>query len=199
MNISPATSEHEPTSISTVNTLNPRLSILNPKPRLKDGPQLLHKLVQHKHGDPLALDFIDPGGLERRLSYDSLEKESSALASRLARLFNDNPSIATEKVIIPVLIPQCIELYISLLAILKIGAAFCPLGLDAPGERIRFVIGDVSAKVLLTTKGYKDQVPSIPGLSVFVVDDDLNSDASETVSVIRHVTPQDLAYVMYSE
>ncbi len=58
-----------------------------------------------------------------------------------------------------VLIPQGPALYISLLAILKAGGAFCPLNLDAPPERISFILGDVAATVVLSTPELGRQHP----------------------------------------
>jgi len=147
----------------------------------------------------LALDFIQSDGTQRKLTYAALELASDALTARLASIFSSNPSIPTERIIIPVLIPQCADLYITLLAILKLGTAFCPLNLDAPGERIQFVANDVSAKVLITTMACKSLVPDISGLIIVVVDEALDSTIVRPTCIVRQISSKDLAYVMYSK
>ncbi|KAK8084210.1 Nonribosomal peptide synthetase 2 [Apiospora hydei] len=99
------------------------------------------------------------------------------------------------------MIPQSPELYLSLLAILKCGGAFCPLNLDAPSERIGFILGDVKASIVLTTRALAPSLPQDGGVAwkVLCVDElDLNA-SSETNGVPtdqRRSDEHDLAYVM---
>ncbi len=95
--------------------------------------------------------------------------------------------------------PQCPELYISLLAILKAGAAFCPLNLDAPPNRINFILNDVSARIILVTRELASKISDHEGTEVLVVDDGHWQQGDGGAEVTRR-TPQpgDLAYVMYT-
>jgi len=176
---------------------SPRLSILNLYPQMIPGPQLLHDLA----GNPefhakTAIDFTARDGSRSSYTYAAMHESADRLAERLAN-FLHAPSQGNSTLVVPLLIPQVPELYIALLGILKAGAAFCPLNLDAPAERIKFVVKDVKASVFVTTSAFKTQVPSIPGLAICVLDEDAN----ETVTRQHHnrkVTPLDLAYVLYS-
>ncbi|RXG44662.1 hypothetical protein VDGE_30478 [Verticillium dahliae] len=109
--------------------------------------------------------------------------------------------------IVPVLVPQSTQLYIALLAILKAGGAFCPLNLDAPPERIKFILQDVGARVVLTTPELASKVAGDElGISLITLTDtntalDLVTDflvAKEETPPINTPEPQSLAYVMYT-
>ena len=52
------------------------------------------------------------------------------------------------------------EMIISLLAILKSGAAYVPLDPDYPKDRIEFMLEDSSAKILLTSQKYHNHFKS---------------------------------------
>jgi amino acid adenylation domain-containing protein len=102
--------------------------------------------------------------------------------------------------IVPVLLPQSPSLYISQLAILQSGGAFCPINLDAPQERIKFVVEDVSAGLLITSSEFKDVVSWKNGPIVILVDEFPVLPEGEVLQpgVSREVTAEDLAYVMYT-
>jgi amino acid adenylation domain-containing protein len=172
------------------------LSISNPNPRRLQGPSLLHELVplSSQEGAP-AIDHTDVDGNRITLSYSQFHDRANALArliiSKLERRNND-------RLIIPLLIPQCPELYISQLATLKAGGAFCPIVLDAPEERLRFILQDISAKILLTTAAHKSQLPHLEGVEILVVDEDCSSDLNRHEDLSVTITPQDAAYIMYT-
>ena len=131
-----------------------RLSILNDPPTVLDGPQLLHELIQwEKHSESCALDFSS-NETRKTYSYRDLQSCVLFLQSQIQQLLvackletNDIPI----QHIIPVLLPQSPGLYVSQLAILQSGGAFCPINIDAPKDRIKFVVSDISAKLIITT------------------------------------------------
>ncbi|KAK1471106.1 amino acid adenylation domain-containing protein [Colletotrichum cuscutae] len=179
--------------------LEPQLSILNPHPTRAPGPRLLHQLVQLTSDESLpAIHSLNSHGEESTLSYAQFHNAADALAARISRL----AAIASvsDDFVIPILIPQCSHLYIAMLAILKAGGAFCPLHLDAPPERVRFILQDVSAKVVLVTRDLVSKIPrDDPERVVLVVDEEVTDDPNSSPSLpIRHVEPQHLSYVMYT-
>ncbi|MGI8569174.1 MAG: AMP-binding protein [Methylocella sp.] len=52
------------------------------------------------------------------------------------------------------------EMVVALLAILKAGAAYLPLDLEYPAERLRFMLKDSSTKLLLTTSTIAEHLTS---------------------------------------
>lgn len=177
------------------------LSILNPNPRRVPGPDLLHLLVRETSPDLLpAIDYLAADGSHETVSYFELHSRAETLARRLlAALPETQPA---DQFVVPLLLPQCPDLYISQLAVLKAGGAFCPLNLDAPPERVRFIFGDVSAKVVLTSQALRSRVDTLQStVAVVVVDgDDTHDGPSSPNDLLPHheINPDSLAYVMYT-
>src|SRR3569833_146979 len=176
------------------------LSILNPEPSRLPGPALLHDLVRKSPaGEGPALDCIDGHGSRVALSYEQLHHASDALASEIASRTSESPE--PRPFVVPVLIPQCPVLYVSLLAILKAGGAFCPLYLDAPSERIRSILSDTTATSALATRELAHKFEGIDGVEVVVVGDDRPREAhadGATRVAPKDPEPGHLAYVMYT-
>lgn len=180
------------------------LSIVNHPPSKIRGPALLHQLVKGpaKSGAS-ALDFQPGKGEVQSFSYAQVHNLSDKLADRVQSLLGllSLPT-GSKQEIIPLLIPQSPELYLSVLATLKAGAAFCPLHLDAPQERLKFIINDISAKVIITTSDLKGKFEWEEAPRLIAVDDilkDLGTDCDERrIPRLERCEPDDLAYVMYT-
>lgn len=127
------------------------------------------------------------------MTYAELHSASDALAVRISGLCSNKSSI------IPVLIHQSPLLYISLLAILKAGSAFCPLNLDAPPDRVKFIYGDTSAQLVLSTQELSKGLPSCQDVQLLLVDDFLETAAHKSRRLqLPNNQADDLAYVMYT-
>jgi non-ribosomal peptide synthetase component F len=81
---------------------------------------------------------------ERQLSYEELERRSSVLASNLQALG------VVPDTLVGVAMERSEILVISLLAILKAGAAYVPLDPGYPAERLDWIIEDSAMRILLT-------------------------------------------------
>lgn len=176
------------------------LSILNPEPRRIPGPDLLHHLVRDTSPRHLpAIHYQAACGSREAVSYSQLHIRAERLARRILAALPEGQN--SEQLVVPILLPQSSELYISQLAVLKAGGAFCPLNLDAPPERVRFIFGDVSARVVLTSQALRCRVDALDStVAVLVVEhDDASRDESSPSENIQHETsPDSLAYVMYT-
>jgi hypothetical protein len=148
-----------------------KLSISNPSPCILPGPQLLHELaLSGAHCGNHAIEFLTADGNVRYLSYRALNRVSSKLAAKI----NAAWTLDTEgprRMVVPLLLPQSLELYISQLAILKAGGAFCPLNIDAPSDRIEFILQDVAASVVITQRALAARIPQNEHLAVITVDE----------------------------
>lgn len=170
------------------------LSISNPKPRKLPGPQLLHELVPRETSKgTAAVEYAAGDGSITSLCYGELHKQAEALAQRIVRATKQRKG---DRFIVPILIPQSLDLYVSQLASLKAGGAFCPIVLDAPEERLRFILQDTGAKVLLTTSESIRQLPDFDGIEVIAVDE--GQATTEIGPLNPQITPRDAAYVMYT-
>ena len=89
------------------------------------------------------------------------------------------------------------ELIVSLLAILKAGAAYLPLDPQYPKDRIEFMLQDSSAKILLTSEKYRDYFQSDADvLTAEEVWSQLDN-YDETAPPVD-INGDDLAYLLYT-
>lgn len=189
-----------PDTTEMMTSATPSLSILNPDFKKLPGPSLLHELVSDSATPGHALDYRASDGAYTRLTYFELHSQADRLARRIADVLVKYPR--QDQLVVPLLLPQSPLLYISQLAILKAGGAFCPLNLDAPPERVKFILGDVDAKIIITSTALRPNVDSI-GLDVRVVVVDGDEDQDDQswrhlTGDLRQATPDNLAYVMYT-
>ncbi|KAK3693053.1 non-ribosomal peptide synthetase [Podospora appendiculata] len=193
------------TSLSTAEktlstSLSLSLSIINHPASRLPGPDLLHLLVQNRLDDfaTPAIDYLSSNGFRVSLTYGKLQHASDSLATRISSLAGEREE--SKQFIIPVLIPQSPELYIALLAILKVGGAFCPLNLDIPLERANFILKDVSASVVITTSELASRIPPDQnGISLLILDNpNTLYEAMGEQGQHKQPKPTDLAYVMYT-
>jgi amino acid adenylation domain-containing protein len=174
-------------------------SRLNDPPSVLAGPQLLHDLIRwNVHPNTCALDFIIQNRRET-YRYRDIQACVAALVTRIQLTLERSRSCTQRQHIVPILLPQSPALYISELAILQSGGAFCPINLDAPKDRIKFVVGDVAADIIITTVEFQHVVSWENGPDVVVVDEFPSIPVEEEKYVpSRETIPNDLAYVMYT-
>ncbi|KHN95879.1 peptide synthetase [Metarhizium album ARSEF 1941] len=170
------------------------LSVCNPNPQHLSGPKLLHHLVTPPNA-ATAIEFLS-GNEQTSLSYKELHDASDRLCDLMGALIAESGDIDKDTVI-PVLIPQSHHLYISLLAILKAGGAFCPLNTDAPPERVKFILKDVSANIVLVTQELAHKIPPECDVTVIPVDTQSFGFVSKRESLFT-LDSDRLAYVMYT-
>jgi ferricrocin synthase len=181
---------------------SPLLSIVNPERKLLHGPRFLHQLVHDTSESTIAIDFLSSRKQRVQLSYQDLDQLSDRLAKRLTSALTRCYNNSTSDFVIPVLIPQSPELYVAQVAILKSGAAFCPLNLDVPPERLTFIIKDVGARVVVTTRDlghrFSDFALAIVSSVIDEDDEDQAADLFVPGTFRPEQYPKSLAYVMYT-
>lgn len=171
-----------------------KLSILNENPSKLKGPILLHDLVRTASDAP-AIDFLENGLKRRKFCYKTLHALSDALAGTIVRI---SAKLGCVSPIIPVLIPQSPELYVVLLAVLKAGKAFCPLNLDTPAERLKFILEDISAGFIITLSSYIEKISATSAIRAIFADRELAEAEDESRLSLPQVSTNDLAYVLYT-
>ncbi|MGW7535480.1 amino acid adenylation domain-containing protein [Amycolatopsis sp. NPDC054798] len=126
---------------------------------------------------------------EQPVSYAELDAASDELAAALVA-----KGIGPEHLVALVL-PRRPELVVALLAVLKAGAAYVPVDPDYPAERVRFVLEDAGAALVLSTAELAARFGDT-GASWSVLDD-LTRPDGEPVPV-RAADPENPAYVIYT-
>ncbi|ODH26883.1 hypothetical protein ACO22_04378 [Paracoccidioides brasiliensis] len=180
--------------------IRPDLSILNPNPEFLPGPSLLHDLVRLEGcQNDLAIEFLNSDRRRSSLSFESLHFSSTKLSLRLVAALESLPTPSKRNPVIPLLLPQCVHLYVAWLAILKAGASVCPLSLDTPPERVNFIANDVCADVIITTQSLSSRLDHLDRtIHIITVDDgDPNVFKSEEVQ-LPQVYTDDIAYLEYT-
>jgi amino acid adenylation domain-containing protein len=149
-----------------------------------------------------AIEYLGAEGSTSLLSYEEFHRRADVLAVRIESVLLSD-STTDHPFIVPILSAQGPELYIGLLSILKAGGAFCPLNLDAPPERVKFILKDISAKVVLCTRDLASKIPQddhVSQISILLIDDE-NTHQTSVVSdfhYTRRPKASDPAYVMYT-
>jgi amino acid adenylation domain-containing protein len=149
---------------------------------------LHHLITEHalKNPDKTALVFE-----ERSLTFKNVNEAANKLAKHLLTY-----NIKTGD-IIGLALDRSPEMVISLLAILKTGAAYVPLDPEYPKDRVEFMMEDSAAKILLTSEKFKGHFTSVA--QEVLIEDALNkfdsytADEPDTI-----VTGSDLAYVLFT-
>ena len=181
--------------VSFSSTEGPKISISNPSPCTLPGPETLHELALGTfEGSKPAIEFLRADETVQRVSYSELDCLSTKLACQISSALA--PRQNDPNVIIPVLIPQSVDLYVSYLAILKAGAAFCPLNVDAPVERVQFILQDVEASVVIVQTELAKKLPNNERITV-ITTDGIDAEVSAPPSW-RKCGSSNLAYVMYT-
>ncbi|MEU3626770.1 non-ribosomal peptide synthetase [Amycolatopsis coloradensis] len=133
---------------------------------------------------PEAVAVVDGA---RTLSYDGLDRESDRLAGHLAAIGvrrGDHVGVVLER---------GADLFVALLAIWKAGAAYVPVNVDYPADRIERMLADAGTSVAVCVEATRNAVPD--GVEPVVMDA-IEGARYEAPSLT--VGAHDVAYVMYT-
>ncbi|MES2732925.1 MAG: amino acid adenylation domain-containing protein [Bacteroidota bacterium] len=129
----------------------------------------------------------------RQLTYQQLHEQSNQLAHYL------RAKGIREDSLIPLCVPRSLEMLIGLLGIIKAGAAYVPVDLNYPQERIDYMLRDTNAQLIISTQQGRSQLANQPATEVILLDSDWPIIASyPTVAPPTQLTAQHLAYVIYT-
>ena len=151
----------------------------------------IHQLIEsqvHQTPDAPAVVFE-----EQTLTYGELNQQ----ADQLAHLFCSKGVIPGDR--IALCLKPSLDRIVSILAVLKAGAAYVPLDPAYPVERLKYCLEDTTPKFLLTHHSV-----NLPDTSVAVLYWDGDGQVqgqplqSPPLTLLPSPTPQDLAYIIYT-
>ncbi|WNG27711.1 amino acid adenylation domain-containing protein [Cystobacter fuscus] len=126
--------------------------------------------------------------LRGTLDYQGLVGRARALAARIRpRLRGADPVVA-------LLLPRGEDFTVAMLGSWLAGAAFCPIDPAWPDSRVRFVLDDLDAPVLLTDRDGAARSGSVPTLRV----DEFDATAGGTGADDPNWSADSTAYVIYT-
>jgi amino acid adenylation domain-containing protein len=129
---------------------------------------------------------------ERSLTYAELNQKANQLA-RFLQNAGVRPGAR-----VALCLERSLQAVVSLLAILKAGAAYVPVDPSYPLSRLSYLIADSGVQVLISQRSV---ISSLPELPVNVIDLDADWPAiavKEAVNLACDAEPGDQAYVMYT-
>lgn len=142
---------------------------------------------QQARSTPGAAAVEDQNG--ERLTYAELDQQSEQLARRLRQA-----KVGLES-IVAVLMDRSSAMVVALLGAMKSGAAYLPLDPSNPPERLRFMLADSKALVILTKRYFLDVLPEHEALVICV---DAEHERIATDEGVAEIWPDNLAYVIYT-
>ena len=148
----------------------------------------LHELFEAQAArTPEAIAAVCEGG---RLTYDELDRAADRLADRL-RAAGVGPEAR-----VGIAMERSLDLVVSLLAVLKAGAAYVPLDPGYPRERLAFMLEDADLAVLLAQRHLTADLPESPVPVLFPEDADVPAEADR--SRARFDGINHAAYMIYT-
>jgi amino acid adenylation domain-containing protein len=146
--------------------------------------QLFEEQVE-RTPDAVAVVFED-----EQLTYRELNERSNRLAYRLRRL-----GVGPE-VLVGICVEPTLEMAVGVMAILKAGGAYVPLDPSYPEERLKFMLEDTRAPVLLTQERLLRALPDHEAHVVLLNGEENTEERAE--NLVAQTGPENLVYVMYT-
>ena len=148
----------------------------------------LHRLFERQVARaPAAVAVTGEGGA---LTYAELDDRAGRLAARLRRL-GVGPEVR-----VALWLDRTVELVVAILGVLKAGGAYVPVDPAYPEDRLRFLLADARAPVLVSVDGQRGRL-DIDGVATVLLD---RLDEAGAVSPAPSVAdlPESTAYVIYT-
>ncbi|MFI3197899.1 MAG: amino acid adenylation domain-containing protein [Methylococcaceae bacterium] len=129
---------------------------------------------------------------EQQLSYQALNAKANQLANHLSGL-----NIGSEK-LVGICLERSLYMLVALLGILKAGCGYLPLDPTYPKARLKFILADAQASVLLT---HTEQIEKLPKTNAVIIcvdelDDTFSTYSDQNPSTI--MKPENLVYALYT-
>jgi amino acid adenylation domain-containing protein len=160
------------------------------------GPVVAHRaLAVHRLFEAQAArtpDAVAVAHGDASLTYRRLDERANRLAHRLVR------SGAGPETRVGVFLERGLELVVSLLAVLKAGAAYVPLDPEHPADRVSWMLADSGARVLLTRADLADRAGGWSGEVVALDGEEERAAAGAPEAPATEADPEGLAYVIYT-
>ena len=154
------------------------------------GDILIHELFEQQAG--LTPDALAVVCQSESLTYRELNQRANQLAHYLIE------AGAGPEVTVGICLQRNIEMIVSLLAVLKAGAAYLPLDPAYPRQRLGFMVDNAGMKVLVTQRKMREILPggSAKQIEIDTLRDQISSGSIENPA--RKAVTENLAYVIYT-
>ena len=151
-------------------------------PKDKTITELFEEQV-HKNKNTLAVVQSD-----FQITYEELEEKSNYVAQILQKIGIKNGDV------VGVCLNRSIELIISIIGILKIGAIYMPIYIDYPKERKEYMLQDSNTKVLITQNDEKYQFNG----TIYKIENWKKIIEKKEIDLKSDVKADNIAYIIYT-
>ncbi len=170
-------------------TENERALIAASNNTAKDIPRLTlcDMLAAQAAKTPDAIALVDAG---HRLTYREVRRQISRLAQALA-----NAGVGAEDHV-AVALPRSVHLSLALMAVLETGAAYLPLDINYPDDRLAYMVEDAAPRLIITAENLRSRFENMGPVLIF---DELALDVEEHLFTPKTaLTPVHPAYIIYT-
>ncbi|MBK8551803.1 MAG: amino acid adenylation domain-containing protein [Ignavibacteria bacterium] len=130
---------------------------------------------------------------DERLTYRELNEQSNRLAH-----FLQSKGVKAE-MLVPLFIERSKEMIIGILGILKAGGAYVPVDPEYPEERIKYILEDTEAMLILSSKESRSKLPALKGVEIIEVNtESVNISSQSSGNLKNSALPVNLIYVIYT-
>lgn len=137
-----------------------------------------------KKQDSIALIFNN-----NSISYKELNEKANQLANYLiSKGIKQNENVAVVE-------SRSIEMFISMLAILKCGCSYLPIDIEYPKDRIEYIIKNAHCNYVITRKEYEDRF-DFNGVKILNNTGDYINEKTDNLNV--NIPSSALAYIIYT-
>lgn len=137
----------------------------------------------------------------RQVSYKELNEKSNQLARYIREQYKLRTHVTlTADSLIAICMDRSVEIVVSILAILKAGAAYVPIDPNYPQERVDYMLSDTNAELVLTKRSFEKRMKiKLPNERVIYTEqtEALYDDQIKT-NLLKYSRGNDLAYVIYT-
>ncbi|MCK4258962.1 MAG: amino acid adenylation domain-containing protein [Halanaerobiales bacterium] len=120
-------------------------------------------------------------------------RELNEKANRLARTLRENGVNADS--IVGILVDRSLEMLVGIFGILKAGGAYLPINPNYPEERVKYMLEDSGADILLTHEYLKNKAP-FKGQIFALEDEKIYTNVGINLDQLKN--PHGLAYIIYT-
>ena len=175
-----------------------RRNRLNRIPKEYDTRPLYRQLLERleRPGQPGKTAVIAGDG---QLDYQALYEQSSRLGFYLSQLFKPG----AQQAIIAILLPKSRLQIVAVWGVLASGAAYLPLDIEQPAERLRTILSDAGPLVVIVDGSTRHRLNDIVGVDILDLDERraliTQGDVPEGAALPGYRSPADaLVYVIYT-
>jgi amino acid adenylation domain-containing protein len=164
-----------------------QLQAANPVAKALPAPLLAEEIARHAQLQPEAI-AVTCG--EHQLSYAELDLRANRLAHHLIA-----QGVGPETCV-GVGLERSVEVIVAFYAVMKTGAAYVPLDVDYPAERLQWIVADSTMQVLLTQSSLLARFASTPARLMAL--DQLDCSPQPASCPLNPARADNLAYLIYT-